>query len=298
MRPTPTTPPTTRREVARVHAAPGVHWVGDGFRVLGYASADPGLAKALDPFLLLDYHPPYAYPPTARRRGVGSHPHRGFETVTLAFAGSVSHHDSAGGGGTIGPGDVQWMSAASGVLHQEYHSEAFAREGGEFHMAQIWVNLPRARKMAKPSYHAITAAEIGVAELEDGAGTVRVIAGEYAGVAGPARPASPLAMFDVALAAGGTVPLAFPAGWNVAVLVMAGEATVNGTHAVPEHALVTLGHEGEGFAITAGPASRLLVLAGQPLDEPVVQYGPFVMNTVDEIAQAIEDFNLGRFGTL
>src|SRR5262245_13651938 len=174
------------REIEGIYAAPNLHWVGDGFRVAGYFNVIPDAARKLDPFLLLDYHPPYDYPPTLARRGVGVHPHRGFETVTLAFQGSVAHHDSAGNGGVIGPGDVQWMTAASGILHQEYHEAGFARTGGTFQMAQLWVNLPRKHKLAAPAYQGLLSSEMGQVTLPDN-GVVRVIAGEYRGVPGPAR---------------------------------------------------------------------------------------------------------------
>jgi hypothetical protein len=265
--------------------------------VRGYLQAYPDLAEAMDPFLLLDYHPPHTYPPTTHRRGVGTHPHRGFETVTLAFAGSVSHHDSAGGGGTIGPGDVQWMSAASGVLHQEYHSAEFARTGGTFHMAQLWVNLPARHKMGPPSYHAITADELGVVALPDDAGHVRVLAGEFEGVRGPARPFSPIAIQDMTLAAGRTLRLALPETYNVGLLVMAGSVTLNGQRAATDD-FASFRPAAGVIEVVAEAAARVLVLGGEPLGEPVVSYGPFVMNSVAEIEQAIADFNSGKFGRL
>lgn len=289
---------TTTRPVSRVYAPPGLHWVGDGFRVMGFMGAYPELDEAMNPFLLLDYHPPYDYAPTSRKRGVGSHPHRGFETVTLAFDGSVAHHDSTGNGGVIGPGDVQWMTAASGILHQEYHEEGYAKRGGPFHMAQIWVNLPRADKMSPPGYHALKADEMGLVELPNDGGTVRVIAGEYEGVRGPARPFSPIEMYDVLLNRKGEATFSIPATHNLAILVMAGEVTVNGVEPVQTNHFVLFANEGERVTVSAGPASRLLLLAGEPINEPVVQYGPFVMNTEAEIEEAIRDFNQGKFGRL
>jgi hypothetical protein len=283
---------TTAPRTARVYPAPGLHWVGDGFRVMGYTSAYPALALELSPFLLIDYHPPYDYAPTTARRGVGVHPHRGFQTVTLAFDGSVAHHDSAGHGGVIGPGDVQWMSAASGILHQEYHEERYARRGGPFHMAQIWVNLPAALKMSPPTYQAIQAAEIPEVALP--AGKVRVVAGSFGAATGPARTATPLGMFEVALEAGGEVTFEVPAEHTAAVLVMAGGLALGAR----VNDLVVFDHAGDHVTLTAGPASRLLVLTGEPIREPIVQHGPFVMNTVAEIEQAIDDFNAGKFGSL
>ncbi|MBL8600779.1 MAG: pirin family protein [Myxococcales bacterium] len=295
----PTAPLTERvRAVEAVYTPPGTHWVGDGFRVAGYFSVIPEAARRLSPFLLLDYHPTWHYAATTRRRGVGVHPHRGFETVTLAWQGSVAHHDSAGGGGVIGPGDVQWMTAASGILHKEYHDEAFSRAGGPFQMAQLWVNLPRAHKMAAPKYQALRAAEMGLVTLADGAGTVRVVAGAYEGVRGPAETFTPINVYDVRLNAGGALPLRFEAAHTAAVLVMSGSVTVNGTHTAKGNDLVVFKNEGDAITLVADAEAQLLVLNGAPIDEPIVQYGPFVMNTAAEIRQAIVDFNSDRFGTL
>jgi quercetin 2,3-dioxygenase len=294
--------PTTRdrqvpRTVAAVYPAPSPHWVGNGFRVVGSFSRVPEAARRLSPFLLLDYHPPFDYAPTDRPRGVGVHPHRGFETVTLAWQGSVAHHDSAGGGGIIGPGDVQWMTAASGVLHKEYHEEGYARRGGPFQMAQLWINLPRVHKMTAPRYQGITADQMGLVTLPDGAGTVRVVAGEYEGVRGPAMTFTPINLFDVRLAAGGSVKFSFPAQQTAALLVMEGEATINGT-AARTHDLVLLDPEGERVVVDARSSTHLLVLNGEPIDEPVVQYGPFVMSSEQEIVEAFADLRRGAFGHL
>jgi redox-sensitive bicupin YhaK (pirin superfamily) len=284
------------REIEGIYRPPGLHWVGDGFRVAGYASAIPDAARKLDPFLLLDYHPPHDYAPTARPRGVGVHPHRGFETVTLAWQGSVAHHDSAGGGGVIGPGDVQWMTAASGVLHKEYHEASYARAGGPFQMAQLWVNLPRKHKMDAPRYQSITAAQIGRVDLPGG--HVRVVAGEYRGVRGPAQTFTPINVLDVRLDPGGTVELAFPAHHHTALLVMDGEAMVNGVSRVRGLDLVVF-EVGDGdISVTAGAGAHLLVLDGAPIGEPIVQYGPFVMNSAAEIEQAFDDVRRGAFGQL
>ena len=284
------------REIEGIYRPPGLHWVGDGFRVAGYASAIPDAARKLDPFLLLDYHPPFDYAPTTRPRGVGVHPHRGFETVTLAWQGSVAHHDSAGGGGVIGPGDVQWMTAASGVLHKEYHEASYARAGGPFQMAQLWVNLPGQHKMDAPRYQAITADQIGRVALPGG--EVRVVAGEYGGVRGPAKTFTPINVLDVRLSAGGTIDLAFPTHHHTAVLVMAGEAKVNGAAAVRALDFVVFEVAGGDISVTASADTHLLVLDGQPIAEPIVQYGPFVMNTPAEIEQAFDDVRRGAFGHL
>ena len=289
------------RKVDRILAAPRPHWVGDGFRVAGYFSAIPDAHRRLSPFLLLDYGTPHEFPPTENaRRGVGPHPHRGFETVTLAFQGSVAHHDSTGRGGVIGPGDVQWMTAASGILHREYHEEAFARRGGPMQMAQLWVNLPRAHKMDAPGYQAITADRMGIATLPDGSGVVRVIAGEYRGVRGPAKTFTKVNLFDLRLSAHGSADFAFPAPENAALLVMAGEVSVNG-EAAGANDFVLFANSGESVVIEAGPGAsdaHILLMSGEPIDDPVVSYGPFVMNTEGEIRQAMIDFQDGKFGRL
>ncbi len=287
----------SQRSIEAIYRSPGLHWVGDGFRVAGYFSAIPDAARKLDPFLLLDYHPEHDYAPTTRRRGVGVHPHRGFETVTLAFQGRVAHHDSSGGGGVIGPGDVQWMTAASGILHKEYHEESYGRRGGPFQMAQLWVNLPRAHKMDPPRYQPILSPQIGVATLPDGAGVVRVVAGAYRGVRGPAKTFSPINLYDARLQPRGKLELSFPARETAAILVMKGDVSVHGETARAND-FILFGHAGERITVEAATAAQLLVLNGEPLGEPVVQYGPFVMSTPGEIRQAIEDFEGGRFGHL
>jgi redox-sensitive bicupin YhaK (pirin superfamily) len=291
-------PRTADREIEGIYRAPGLHWVGDGFRVAGYFSAIPDAVRKLDPFLLLDYHPEYSYPPTNGRRGVGVHPHRGFETVTFAFQGSVAHHDSAGGGGVIGPGDVQWMTAASGILHKEYHEENYARRGGPFQMVQLWVNLPSAHKMSAPRYQPIRAEQIGVVNLPDGAGVVRVVAGEYRGVRGPAKTFSPINVYDARIAAHGSVEFDFPAHETVALLVLSGDVAINGRDTARSDDFVVFRKAGERLSLEAGTDAQFLVLNGEPIGEPIVQYGPFVMNTKREIEQAVVDFNRGRFGDL
>jgi hypothetical protein len=300
-RPAPTPAAAGRRELRPIDAiyrAPRKHWVGDGFYVAGYFAAIPEAARKLDPFLLLDYHPTHDYPPSEQPRGVGVHPHRGFETVTIAWQGSVAHHDSTGAGGVIGPGDVQWMTAASGILHKEHHEEAFSRGGGPFQMAQLWVNLPRAHKMDAPGYQALTAGAMGVVTLPERAGEVRVIAGELDGVRGPAKTHTPIQVFDVRLRAGGKIDLPLPSRHNAAVLVMAGDVRVNdAAHAVADD-FVVFENTGERVLVEATAEAHLLVLSGEPLNEPIVQYGPFVMNTEREIVQAFTDFRAGKFGRL
>jgi redox-sensitive bicupin YhaK (pirin superfamily) len=286
------------RKVAGVYHSDGFHWVGDGFRVTNYFPSGHDFAKKISPYILLDYHAPFDYAPTDKPRGVGVHPHRGFETVTLAFEGKVAHHDSAGHAGVIGPGDVQWMTAASGVLHKEYHDKEFARAGGTMHMAQIWVNLPSAHKMDPPRYQSIVAPDKGVVALPDGAGEVRVIAGEFQGVRGPAKTFTTVNMFEILLKAGGKASLSFPAQQNTALLVMKGDVTVNGRDKAGTLDLILLENAGEDFTIGATGDAHLLLLNGEPIDEPVVQHGPFVMNTMDEIRQAFTDFQQGKFGTL
>jgi redox-sensitive bicupin YhaK (pirin superfamily) len=285
------------RHIAGIYAAPGFHWVGDGFRVAGYFNAIPDVVRRMSPFLLLDYGPEHSFAPTTAKRGVGSHPHRGFETVTIAFQGSVAHRDSTGGGGVIGPGDVQWMTAAGGILHEEFHEEGFARRGGAFQMAQLWVNLPKAHKMDAPRYQPITEKDIGVAKLPKDAGTVRVIAGEHGGVRGPAKTYTPIELFDVRLNAGGKAELSIPARHNVGVLVMKGDVAF-GDRKARANELVLFENDGDRIVIEAASDAQLLVLGGEPIDEPVVQYGPFVMNSEREIREAIVDFNSGKFGRI
>ncbi len=288
---------TIERPVHTVVRGTGFHWVGDGFRVTQLFPAGADLGHRISPFLLLDYHAPYDYEPTDRPRGVGVHPHRGFETVTLAFSGSVAHHDSTGAGGVIDPGDVQWMTAASGILHKEHHEAAWAKTGGRFHMAQLWVNLPAAAKMNPPRYQGLTAEAIGSVDLPGGAGVVRVIAGDYDGHRGPAQTATPIDLWELRLNGSAPVELSFPAEHNVALLVHEGTATVNGARALHGD-LVVLERGAGSVTVDAAESAKVLVLSGQPIDEPVVSYGPFVMNTREQIIEAIQDFESGRFGHL
>lgn len=290
---------TTERRIKETLRGGPIHWVGDGFRVTNYFPSGNGLGFAISPFLLMDYHPAHHYEPTDNaRRGVGPHPHRGFETVTLAYEGSVAHHDSMGNGGVIGPGDVQWMTAASGILHREYHEREFARAGGNLHMVQLWVNLPRAHKMAPPRYQGLKAEQMGQVELPEGAGLVRVIAGEFQGIPGPAETFSPIDLFDVRLNPGGRVDFSFAAHQNTALLILSGRVTINGKAEAEAQDLVLFKNEAGAIQVEAPQGAQLLLLNGDPIQEPVIQYGPFVMNTKQEILTAFQDFEAGRFGSL
>ena len=289
------------KNVISVAQAPAQHWVGDGFPVQSMFSYQDG-AEAFSPFLLLDYAAPTTFSPHAspgHRRGVGAHPHRGFETVTIVYAGEVEHRDSTGQGGVIGPGDVQWMTAGSGILHEEFHSEAYSRSGGPFQMVQLWVNLPAKDKMTAPGYQAIMDASIPAAPLAaaaKAAGVVRVIAGEYAGHKGPAHTFTPMNVWDVKLGAGQAAELPQPDGWTTLLVVLGGTVQINGDAVARESQMVILSREGSDVRIEANNDARVLLLAGQPIEEPIVGYGPFVMNSKQEIAQAITDFNSGKFG--
>lgn len=269
------------------------HWVGDGFPVRSLFSYH-GDTRAITPFLLFDYAGPFQFEPNAGPpRGVGQHPHRGFETVTIVYDGEVSHRDSGGGGGTIGAGDVQWMTAGAGVIHEEFHSAAYSRSGGPFRMVQLWVNLPARHKSAPPAYQAITADSIPTVQL-DGA-SARIIAGQIAGTRGPARSFTPINLWDVRMAAGADAVLPLPRGHNTMIAVLSGHVTVAG-RGIGAAEIARLSTEGEGAALHADDDAMLLVMTGEPIDEPVFGHGPFVMNTRAEIVQAIEDFNAGRFG--
>ena len=288
---------TIPKKVLSTSSAPDRHWVGDGFPVHGMFGYT-GDTKRISPFLLLDYAAPTRFEPTTKRRGVGEHPHRGFETVTIVYDGEVEHRDSTGGGGVIGRGDVQWMTAGSGIVHQEFHSEKYAKAGGPFEMVQLWVNLPAKDKMAPPGYQPITDEQIPVAPLPGDAGSVRVIAGEYGGRKGPARTFTPMNVWDVRLKAGKSADLAQAEGWTTQVVVLAGTVQLNGDTILRAAQMATLDTAGRGVAIEANGDAKILLLAGQPIDEPVVGYGPFVMNTREQIVAAVEDFNSGKFGQM
>jgi redox-sensitive bicupin YhaK (pirin superfamily) len=273
------------------------HWVGNGFPVRSVFSYNDRAAE-LTPFLLLDYAGPATFAPTTERKGVGEHPHRGFETVTIVYAGEVEHRDSSGGGGIIGPGDVQWMTAGGGLVHEEFHGPEFAKNGGAFEMVQLWVNLPAKDKLAQPGYQGITSAQIPRVALPAGAGSVRVIAGDYNGTAGPAHTFSPVNVWDVSVKAGGRATFKVPAGYTTALFVLRGKIRLADGEAVAEAELAVLERAGEEFSVEALEDSVLLVLNGQPFAEPVVGYGPFVMNTRAEIQQAVTDFQNGKMGRI
>jgi len=285
------------KKLLAIHSSPPPHWVGDGFPVRSLFSYQNERAADFSPFLLFDYAGPATFEPAARPRGVGTHPHRGFETVTLVYQGEVSHRDSTGKGGTIGPGDVQWMTAGGGILHEEFHSEAFTASGGTFQVVQLWVNLPAEYKMTAPGYQAIAKADIPEVALADSAGSVRVIAGEYAGAKGPAKSFTPMHVWDLRLGAGGKTALDLPEGWTALLAVLEGKVDVNGAPAGPAE-IAELARAGSAVEIEAREEAKLLLLSGAPIDEPIAAYGPFVMNDKAEIRQAIADFNEGRFGRM
>ena len=284
------------KKVLGVHSGPRPHWVGDGFPVRSLFSYN-GLGRELSPFLMLDHAAPTAFEPAARPRGVGQHPHRGFETVTIVYQGEVEHKDSTGSGGRIGPGDVQWMTAGGGIIHEEFHSHEFTRRGGTIEMVQLWVNLPAKDKMTPPRYQTLVDAQIPAVPLPQSAGRVRVIAGEFAGARGPASTFTPMNVWDVRLVNGGEAKFAAHEGHTLALVVLHGTVRVNGASA-SEGQLVHLDRAGSEVRIEAQIDSTLVWLEGQPIAEPIVGYGPFVMNTEGEIRQAIEDFNSGRFGRI
>jgi redox-sensitive bicupin YhaK (pirin superfamily) len=279
------------KRLVEVLRSRGAHWVGDGFPVRSLFSYS-GDTRAISPFLLFDYAGPHMFEPATQARGVGRHPHRGFETVTIVYDGEVSHKDSTGGGGTIGPGDVQWMTAAGGIIHEEFHSPGFTKTGGPFRMVQLWVNLPAKYKMTPPRYQAIVSSDIPTVELPGA--RARVIAGELAGVRGPASTFTPVNMWDVRLDAGAELELPLPEGHNALIAVLSGHVTIGG-EPLGEAEVAHFSTEGEGATLRADGDTMLLVLTGEPIDEPVFGYGPFVMNTEAEIRQAIDDFNSGRF---
>ncbi len=271
------------------------HWVGDGFPVRTLFSYDR-LGQQISPFLLFDYAGPTRFEPSVKPRGVGQHPHRGFETVTIVYDGEVAHRDSTGKGGIIGPGDVQWMTAASGILHEEFHSPAFVTSGGNFRVVQLWVNLPAKDKMAAPGYQAILDADIPSVSMPGA--RIRVIAGDFQGTKGPARSFTPINLWDVRLDKDTSLTLDLPEGHNAAVAVLSGEVTVNGEKNAREAQIMLLDPAGSQVQIKADKEAMLLVLTGEPIREPIAGYGPFVMNTEVEIRQAVSDFNSGRFGQI
>ncbi|EFV4426479.1 pirin family protein [Salmonella enterica] len=285
------------KQITGVYTTPRPHWVGDGFPVRSLFSYQSH-TQQLSPFLLLDYAGPHTFTPGNEKRGVGEHPHRGFETVTIVYSGEVEHRDSTGRGGVIGPGDVQWMTAGAGILHEEFHSDAFTRQGGELEMVQLWVNLPMKDKMTTPAYQSITQDVIPTVTLPDDAGTMRVIAGRYEEAKGPADTFSPLNVWDMRLLRDRQLTLSQPEGWSTALVVLKGNITLNGTTPVNEAQLVVLSQQGKTLHFETSSDASVLLLSGEPLNEPIVGYGPFVMNTKQEIAEAVRDFNSGRFGQI
>lgn len=275
------------------------HFVGDGFRVHNFIPSGFRLdMHRMNPFIMLDYNSPYNFPPSDKPKGVGVHPHKGFETVTIAYKGKVAHHDSSGGGGVIGEGDVQWMTAASGVLHKEYHEEEWSKKGGEFQMVQLWVNLPAKDKKSNPKYQAIKNQDIPRYNLSNNAGVIEVIAGKYQDTIGSASTFTPVHLFNAKLKKDGKANFSFPSHYNTALLILEGNIIVNGEEKITTNHFALMANDGENFEIEATDDALVLVLSGEPINEPIAAQGPFVMNTREELIQAFNDFNLGKFGYL
>lgn len=285
------------REITRIDPAPAGHWVGDGFPVRSLLS-HRAQGESVSPFLLLDYAGPTDFPPASMPRGVGAHPHRGFETVTIVLDGEIAHRDSTGAGGVIGPGDVQWMTAGSGVLHEEMHTLAYSRRGGRFEVVQLWVNLPAANKMTSPRYQTLSDDVIPHVELPGDAGLLRVIAGDYDGHRGPAQTFTPIDIWDVRLDAGATATFRLPEGHSLILAALDGGLRVNHEQNIAMAEIVIFARRGGEIVVSGLRDAKFLLLAGEPIDEPVVQQGPFVMNSTDEIRQALEDYRDGKFGVL
>ena len=286
-----------KKTVEVVIAPPAPHMVGNGFRVHGFFPGGIIDAKRMSPFFLMDYNSKVEFTPSEEPRGVSVHPHRGFETVTIAYHGKVAHHDSYGNSGIIGEGDVQWMTAASGLLHKEYHEKEFSRKGGLFQMVQLWVNLPAKYKMTSPKYQEITQGIMGKYRLPDDQGTIEIIAGEYEGIKGPASTFTAMHVYNARLKKGAKAEIRFPSSYNTGLLVVEGSAVVNGEPAAADH-FVLFKNDGELIKIEATDDTVLLILSGEPINEPIAQYGPFLMNTREELEQAIDDVNAGKFGVL
>ncbi|MCR1963018.1 pirin family protein [Clostridium perfringens] len=286
------------RTIENIFKAPEPHMVGDGFRVSQYIPTGIKSMERLSPFLLLDYNAPYYFKPSETRLGVGAHPHRGFETVTIAYDGKVEHHDNKGNHGIIGPGDVQWMTAASGIMHKEYHETEFSKNGGIFHMVQLWVNLPKDKKMIEPKYQPLLKEEMGVLKLDNDKGEISIIAGEVNGVKGPANTFTNINLYNINLKNYGNTTLSEPKNFNTAILILKGEAKVNEDKICKEGDFIVFENvEGKILLESLTEESLFLVLSGEPINEPVVSHGPFVMNTLGEILDAYEDFRNNKFGT-
>jgi redox-sensitive bicupin YhaK (pirin superfamily) len=285
------------KDVVEFLKADSAHWVGDGFPVRSLFSHGHNAGR-LSPFLMLDYAGPHEFAPAERPRGVGEHPHRGFETVTIVYQGEVEHLDSTGAGGTIGPGDVQWMTAGSGILHQEFHSHAYTRTGGPFEMVQLWVNLPATDKSTEPGYQTLADDDIPVIPFADDNGRVRVIAGAFGASTGPAHTRTPMNVLDIRLGAGQSAQLPLTDSWTSMLIALHGPVLVNDEHILRDAEGVRFDTEGDSITVEANDDATLLLLEGEPIDEPIAAYGPFVMNTQQEIRETLEDFQSGRFGRL
>lgn len=288
----------TNKQLIAIHSAPHGHWVGDGFPVRSLFSYDRFGAERISPFLLLDHAGPWHFEPGDKPRGVGSHPHRGFETVTFVSKGEVAHRDSSGGGGTIGPGEVQWMTAGAGIIHEEFHSQAFTQQGGDMEMVQLWVNLPARDKSTPPAYQTLTQDQIPVVSLGDDVGTLRVVAGQYQQATGPARTFTPINAWQLDLVQDAETELVLPEGHTSLIVVQEGTLLVQGEAVARASDLIELSRGGQRVTLSANNAARLVVLTGEPIDEPIVGYGPFVMNNEAEIRESFEAFQQGRFGAL
>lgn len=285
------------KNIEAVVSNSGTHFVGDGFRVHNFIPTNFSMQR-MDPIIMMDYNAKYYFSPSEAPRGVGVHPHRGFETVTIAYKGRVAHHDSSGGGGIIGEGDVQWMTAASGVLHKEYHEESFSKQGGDFQMVQLWINLPAKDKMSEPKYQAIKNEEINRFYLDNEQGEIEVIAGSYNNVSGKASTFTPINLLNAKLKKGAKANFSFPSNYNTSLLVIEGSLFVNDQTKVPTDHFVLMANDGTDFTIEASEDAVVLVLSAQPINEPIAAHGPFVMNTKAELLEAFNDFNQGKFGYL
>lgn len=285
------------KNILGIYQPGSTYMVGDGFPVRNLFPSNE-IDREVSPFLMLDYAGPQYFTPTDHPRGVGEHPHRGFETVTIVYEGRVAHRDSAGNAGVIGPGDVQWMTAASGIVHEEFHEKEFAKKGGTLHAIQLWVNLPRASKMSAPGYQTILDEDIPAVDLDGGAGRLRVIAGSFQGRKGPAHTFTPVELYDLQLKAGHRVQLDMPDGHNTSVFVLQGRAAANGSREAREAELILCSREGSQVTVEAKEDSLLLVMSGEPIEEPIARYGPFVMNTREELIQAVQDYQGGKMGHL
>lgn len=289
----------SKRSIEAVISPAHPHFVGDGFRVHNFIPSNPKLSmERMSPFIMMDYNSSFEFPPSDTPKGVGVHPHRGFETVTIAYKGKVAHHDSAGNSGVIGEGEVQWMTAASGILHKEYHEEEFSKAGGAFQMVQLWVNLPAKDKMSKPKYQGISKKDIECVHLENNQGHIEIIAGQYQGAKGPAFTFTPINLFNAQLNSGANAYFSFNQHHNTAVLVVKGQIKVNGDTLVATDHLVLLANDGEDFNIEALEDATVLIISGEAIQEPIAAHGPFVMNTQRELLEAFNDFQAGKFGVL